>query len=324
VTERDANVGANVDPGTKLLTIVDLSSVWVVGNLYERDFAAVRVGSRATVTTTAYPDLVARGTVSYIDPQVRPETRTAQIRVEVANPQGRLRLGMYADVQIATGGSAPTLHLPKAAVQQVADRPVVYLADPKDRARFVERDVRVGLATGDMAEVLAGLQSGDLVVTSGSFALRAERDRLGLGRPASGAPAVAKSAPSAAPSTPSSIGVARPESAPASGARPPAGQGSAAPSQAARPASSFQTASVTITQIGFEPETLTLRAGVPARITFTRTTENTCGTEVEFPDLDISRALPLNQPVVIELTPKSGELTFACGMNMLRGTIVVR
>jgi plastocyanin domain-containing protein len=68
---------------------------------------------------------------------------------------------------------------------------------------------------------------------------------------------------------------------------------------------------------------LTLRAGVPARLTFVRTTDKTCATEVVFPSLNLKRALPLNQAVVVEVTPSKGELTFTCGMNMLRGTIVV-
>jgi plastocyanin domain-containing protein len=69
---------------------------------------------------------------------------------------------------------------------------------------------------------------------------------------------------------------------------------------------------------------VTLRAGTPARITFRRTTDKTCGTEVVFPSLDITGALPLNQPVQIEFTPaKAGDIAFACGMNMLRGTVVV-
>jgi plastocyanin domain-containing protein len=76
---------------------------------------------------------------------------------------------------------------------------------------------------------------------------------------------------------------------------------------------------------GFEPAKIALRAGVPARLTFIRTTDKTCGTEVVFPSLDLKRSLPLNEPVVIEFTPaKSGEIAFACGMNMLRGTVVVQ
>ena len=76
---------------------------------------------------------------------------------------------------------------------------------------------------------------------------------------------------------------------------------------------------------GYEPAKVTLRAGVPARLTFLRTTDKTCGTEVVFPSLSIKRALPLNESVAIEFTPaKSGDIAFACGMNMLHGTVVVR
>ena len=80
-----------------------------------------------------------------------------------------------------------------------------------------------------------------------------------------------------------------------------------------------------VTAAGYEPGTLTLRAGMPARITFVRTTDKTCGTEVVFPSLNIRRPLPLNVPVVTEFTPRqSGEIGFVCGMDMLRGTVLVQ
>jgi plastocyanin domain-containing protein len=86
-----------------------------------------------------------------------------------------------------------------------------------------------------------------------------------------------------------------------------------------------QTANVAVTEHGYVPARLTLRAGTLARITFVRTTEKTCGTEIVFPSLNIKRALPLNEPVVIEfMPPKSGDIAFACGMNMLHGSILVR
>ena len=79
-----------------------------------------------------------------------------------------------------------------------------------------------------------------------------------------------------------------------------------------------------VTEQGYEPAKVTLRAGKPVKITFLRTTDKTCATEVVFPSLKIRRALPLNQPVAIEFTPgASGEIGFVCGMNMLRGTVVV-
>jgi RND family efflux transporter MFP subunit len=162
---------------------VDLSTVWVVANLYERDFSRVRLGTEAAITTSARPDLTLRGRVSYVDPQVNADTRTAKVRIEVPNPGGELRLGMYTDVVVtgASGTSAP--RVPRHAVQNVGDRTVVYLANPKDPGKFVEREVRLGPASGEQVEVVSGVQPGDLVVTEGSFFLRAERERLGL-RPA--------------------------------------------------------------------------------------------------------------------------------------------
>ena len=85
-----------------------------------------------------------------------------------------------------------------------------------------------------------------------------------------------------------------------------------------------QEATIKVTEKGYEPAELKLRLGVPARVTFVRETNNTCGTEVILPEYDIERALPLDEPVVIEFTPqKSGEFVFTCGMNMLKGRLVI-
>ena len=180
VTERGANVGLNVDTATRLFTVVDLSTVWVVADLYEKDFSRVQVGSEAAITTAARPDLTLRGRVSYIDPQVSADTRTAKVRIEVPNAGGELRLGMFADVVVsgASGTSAP--RVPRTAVQNVGDRTVIYLANPKEPGTFVEREVRLGQTSGEQVEVVSGVQPGDVVVTEGSFFVRAERERLGL------------------------------------------------------------------------------------------------------------------------------------------------
>ena len=85
-----------------------------------------------------------------------------------------------------------------------------------------------------------------------------------------------------------------------------------------------QTAKITITAQGFEPSSLSLKADVPAKITFLRTTNETCATSVVIPDYKIQKDLPLNQPVVVELTPKKGTFGFACGMGMLQGKLVVQ
>jgi RND family efflux transporter MFP subunit len=180
ITERNANVGANVDTGTKLFTVVDLSTVWVVGALYEKDFSHVRVGSAATVTTTAYQGLKLAGRVSYIDPQVSPDTRTARVRVEVPNPHHELRLGMYADIEIVTA-SREAVMIPRSAVQTVGDRQVVYVANVSEPGKFVEREVRLGESAGEQVEVVSGVTLRDRIVFKGSFFVRAERERLGQG-----------------------------------------------------------------------------------------------------------------------------------------------
>ena len=293
VLERGANVGLNVDSATALFTVVDLSTVWVIADLYEKDFSRVSVGHTATITTTAYPERVFTGRVSYIDPQVTPDTRTAKVRVEVANPRGELRLGMYAEVSLAGPAGKATLVIPRTAVQEVGSRQVVYLVNPSAPGQFIERDVRPGQAVGPQIEVLAGLNAGDTVVAEGSFYLRAERERLGL-RHSGGT-------------------VANPHAGMSGMSEPKAVQDAA-----------VQTADVTVSDKGFEPSRLTLRAGIPARVTFTRTTETTCATTVVFPSLKITRDLPLKQKTVIAFTPESGEIAFACGMNMFRGSVVVK
>jgi len=180
VTERLVNMGLNVDPATKLFTVVDLSTVWIVANLYEKDFARVRVGDHATVVTPAYPDRQIQGRVSYIDPQVSPESRTTKVRVEVSNPHYDLRLGMLAEAQIQASTSTSVAFIPRIAVQNVADRSFVYVAKPGAPGQFMEREVLVGQPSGERIQVVSGVVAGDKVVAEGSFFMRAERERFGL------------------------------------------------------------------------------------------------------------------------------------------------
>jgi membrane fusion protein, heavy metal efflux system len=183
VTARTVNSGTSVDPATPMVTVVDLSTVWIVGDLYERDFATVSVGTPAVVTTTAFPDLKIAGKVAYIDPQVKGETRTARLRVEIPNPKQQLRLGMYADVHVETpSGTTARVVVPRSAIQNVGDRTVIYLADTGQPGRFIEREVRLGERSGDQVVVSTGIRRGDRIVTAGTFSLRAERERLGLRR----------------------------------------------------------------------------------------------------------------------------------------------
>ena len=273
VVERGANAGLNVEVGMPIFTIADLSSVWVVGELYEQDFARVRLGTKALVTIPGAPEPV-QGAVSYIDPQVSAATRTGKVRMELPNPGQRMRLGMYVDLQLSAAGppaSGTGVTVPKSAVQTVGDRAVVYVKAAAP-GQFSERTVTLGAATGQQVQVIAGLSPGESVVVAGSFFLRAEAERLGV-----------------------------------------------------RPATATEQAfQVTVTAGDFQPSTLTMKAGVPARVTFRRTAESSCATEVVFPSLKIRRALPLNEPVEVRFTPTAGEMAFVCGMDMVRGTVVAR
>ena len=198
VTRRAVNVGQNIDPSMPLFTIVDLSTVWVIADLYERDFAKVRVGSPATITSASYPGMTLRGRVSYIDPQVQPETRTAKLRVEVPNQSGRLRLGMYVDAHIGEGSPRKGLFVPKSAVQIVGSETVVYVAVDAQQGRFVERPVEIGSENGDRVLVLSGL-AGRRRRRHRRRLFPARRKRADTGEIATTSQSFSSSAPSARP-----------------------------------------------------------------------------------------------------------------------------
>jgi len=134
----------------------------------------VQVGSAASLTTPAYPGQTFHGRVTYIDPRVDAQTRTARVRVEVANPEGRLRLGMYVTLAFTTRRGAPTVSVPRIAIQTIGERHVVFVPVPGADSTFVPRTVQLGPSEGELATIRSGIEPGELVVTEGSFLLRAE------------------------------------------------------------------------------------------------------------------------------------------------------
>ncbi len=177
VTARAVNVGQVVNSGQDLLTVTDLSSIWIEASLLENDFGAVRVGSRATISTAAYPGRQYRGVVEYIDPLVDPQTRTAKVRVAVNNSGLALRLGMYADVLFASSAGAAMPIVPKQALQSIGSTSVVYVPVAGEPGRFLQRIVKFGQETSGGFVVLEGLKPGETVVTDGSVLIRAEAVR---------------------------------------------------------------------------------------------------------------------------------------------------
>jgi cobalt-zinc-cadmium efflux system membrane fusion protein len=174
ITDRSANLGQVVGMGQELFVVTDLSQLWAIGGLYEQDFQAVRIGSEAAITTLAYPGLTLRGRVTYIDPRVDPQSRTAKVRVEVPNPEGRLRLGMYVTMAFTTRSGVHRVVVPSTAIQAIGARYVVFLPVADAEGTFVQRTVQVGQSQGGLSTILHGLQPGETVVTEGSFLLRAE------------------------------------------------------------------------------------------------------------------------------------------------------
>jgi RND family efflux transporter MFP subunit len=176
VVARAVNPGQVVSAGQELFVVADLSTVWVIGDLYEKDFAGVRTGAEAIVSVPGMPPI--RGRVAYIDPRVDPAARTAKVRVEVANPTGALRLGMFVSVTFTVPSTAGAVaFVPRAAIQAIGSRSVVYVAADGDEGHFIERAVTVGAPVGDAIEVIEGLKPGERIVSEGSFFLRAEAAR---------------------------------------------------------------------------------------------------------------------------------------------------
>lgn len=175
VTARSANAGEVVEANKELLRVTDLSSVWVIAQVYENDIGRMHVGTGASVTSDAFPNRLFRGQVTYVDPQLDETTRTGKVRIEVVNPGRDLKLGMYVRVAFGSLGNmertVPVVS--KDAVQAINGQQIVFVATD-DPSVFELRRVRLGTESGGKYQVLEGLQVGDRIVVNGSFALRAE------------------------------------------------------------------------------------------------------------------------------------------------------
>jgi hypothetical protein len=242
-----------------------------------------------SITSAAFPGATWRSRVSYLDPQLVPETRTVRVRADVPNGDGRLKLGQYVEVSIESKDARRAVIVPKAAVQTIGDRQFVYVPGAARADQFLEREVVAGAINGDTVEILSGLAAGDRVVTAGSFFLRAERDRLGLPLPAP---------------------IPRPV---------------AVETTQTQPKPQPRRFEIAVTEGGFEPSRLEVPVHEAIELRFTRKTDKTCAKAVAIPLLDVKKDLPLNAVVAITLPARGkGEIGFVCGMSMLRGTVVVR
>ena len=181
VIEKLARAGTRFMPGEPLYQIADLSSVWLVGSVYEQDIGLVQVGQRATATTVAYPGRTFTGTVTFVSPVLQADTRTAQIRIQLANRDGLLKPAMYGYVDLAAGQPGPRLAVPDSAILDTGTRRMVIV--DRGGGAFEPRAVRVGAHGDGYTEVLEGLSEREVVVVDGNFLIDAESNlKSAIGR----------------------------------------------------------------------------------------------------------------------------------------------
>ena len=172
VVEHNVVEGMQAKAGDVLFRIADLSVVWVLADVAERDLGLIAPGQKATVTPRGYPDRTFTGTIGLIYPALNKETRTARVRIELANPDTILRPNMYADVVIDSGGYQPVIAVPESAIIDSGMRQVAIV--DKGEGRFEPREVKIGMRGDGYVEVKDGIAEGDKVVVAANFLIDAE------------------------------------------------------------------------------------------------------------------------------------------------------
>ena len=170
--KKNIMVGARVMPGDEIYRLADVSTVWVMAEVAEQDIGRVKTGDDAQITVRAFPGEKFMGKVAFILPELKAETRTAQVRIELSNPGHRLLHQMFADVTIASGGNDPVLAIPTSSIIDSGLRKVA-IADLGE-GRFAPREITTGRTGDGYVEVLSGLNDGDKVVTRANFLIDAE------------------------------------------------------------------------------------------------------------------------------------------------------
>ncbi len=173
VLEKPALKGMRFMPGEVLYKISNLSALWLLADIFEQDLALVAQGQTAKIMVNAYPGKVFTGKVAFVYPTVTPETRTAKVRIELANPGGLLKPAMYTSVELAAGRSrAKVLAVPDSAVLDSGTRQIVLVQ--RGEGAFEPRPVKLGMYADGYVEVLEGIKAGDNVVVSANFLIDSE------------------------------------------------------------------------------------------------------------------------------------------------------
>ncbi len=172
VIEKKAVQGMRFMPGEALYQVADLSSVWVLADVFEQDIGQVRVGATARVRINAYPDKVFEGRISYVYPTLNAENRTVPVRVDLPNPGQLLKPAMFAQLELPVGAGRQVLTVPDSALIDSGTRQIVLIA--RGEGRFEPREVKPGARGAHHVEILDGLKAGEQVVVAANFLIDAE------------------------------------------------------------------------------------------------------------------------------------------------------
>lgn len=172
VTEKKATQGMRFMPGEALYQISDLSAIWVIADVFEQDLGSIKTGAKAKIKINAYPEKVFSGTVTYVYPTLKPETRTVPVRVELANPGGLLKPGMFAELELPVAAKGRVITVPASAVIDSGIRQIVLIQ--LKEGRFKPREVRLGARSDNHIEVIDGVKEGEQVVVAANFLIDAE------------------------------------------------------------------------------------------------------------------------------------------------------
>jgi cobalt-zinc-cadmium efflux system membrane fusion protein len=177
VIVRNLTKGEVVETTEKLFVVADLSQVWVIANIPEKDIPYIhqdqlKNGQMVEVIVTTYPDQVFHGKITYVGDVLDPATRTMRLRLELPNPDRKLKPEMYATIRVYSDPEKNVLVVPESAIQRDRDRRFVFVQ--RDPQSFEVRDVKLGQSSGDMVKILDGLKEGESIVTQGAFVLKSE------------------------------------------------------------------------------------------------------------------------------------------------------
>lgn len=172
IIERHLTLGEVVEPVKPLFVTADLSTLWVIADIPEKDIPKIKKGQGVAVTVSPYPERVFRGKINYISELIDPETRTVKVRAEVENPKGMLKPEMFATMRISTSEKGRVLAVPVSAVQRDNDKTIVFVA--KGEKAFEKRTIEVGLQMDGFHQVLSGIREGERIVVKGAFTLKSE------------------------------------------------------------------------------------------------------------------------------------------------------